>query len=109
MRQTEIENMLKELDKRLRVLEKINNQSDSKETESQSVEKVVPCSEESFTHLKGVDNPQENYEQSVTSKGLPITKEGVVTTESGDGKSPVDKIKKIKHSKTMNKIENEYV
>ena len=34
--------------------------------------------------------PQENNEQSVTKKGLPITKEGVVTTKSGDGESPVD-------------------
>lgn len=41
------------------------------------------------------NNQQENYNKSVEIKGLPITKEGVSTTESGDGKSPAEAFKFI--------------
>ena len=75
MRQTEIENMLKDHEIRIKKIEDNNP----------LLVKVEGNEIKSITKI-----PQENNEQSVTKKGLPITKEGVVTTESGDGESPVD-------------------
>ena len=75
MRQTEIENMLKDHELRIKKIEDNNP----------LLVKVDGNEIKSITKI-----PQENNEQSVTKKGLPITKEGVVTTESGDGESPVD-------------------
>lgn len=76
--QTKIENKIKELEKRIDKLEG----KDIKKPLLMKVEK---------NEIKGIEEiPQENYKQSVTKKGLSNTKEGVVTTESGDDKSPVD-------------------
>jgi len=127
MRQTEIENMLKDHELRIKELENSNfvgvdlaneeklielgvrpavGQIEKvsgellKEIDIQEKQKVYSRDGESGTTVEKPipDNPQENNDQSVELKGLPITKEGVSTTESGDGKSPVDiKIKKVKN------------
>ncbi len=83
MRQTQIENMLYDLDKRIKVLESMNVIGTTEIKDIKTEEKLI-------------DTPKEKYKESVESKGLPITKEGVSTTESGDGKSPLENVKKVK-------------
>ena len=92
MRQTEIR---KELDSIWKYIHRIELVLNIKNKVEKEVDKQI---------VKELDNPQEKYEQSVTIKGLPNTKDqnknssesrhkddsGVVTTESVDGKSPVD-------------------
>lgn len=127
MRQTEVENMLKDHEDRLKVLEEQLVKKPVlvkvKDNEIESIKEITEKLTTKVEHPKVItkiyqedkipdvdlskvpeelknmntDTSQENDKQSVESKGLPITKEGVSTTESGDGESPVEtKIKKTK-------------
>jgi len=128
MRQTQIENMLRDHEDRIKELEKSKyfvgvdlakegtfKQDIKTEDFTQKVEEKINTQEKQKSFAadgeSGVtvarpipDTPQENNES--VEKGLPITKDGVSTTESGDGKSPVGKLKiKSEHTKAINKIE----
>ncbi|MFW9872101.1 MAG: hypothetical protein ACFFG0_03290 [Candidatus Thorarchaeota archaeon] len=76
--------------------------------DNQKKQKKESIPQESGVTAKPISDklPQENYEQSVEPKGLPNTKEGVSTTESGDGESPVanvlEKEIKIKSKEVKN-------
>jgi len=91
MRQTQIENMLKDFEKRLSILEKVKEVYGKIQTIAND-EEIQP-KEIDMKKLKKLqkDNPQENYKKNVEPKGLPITKNEVSTTKTSlDGKSPVD-------------------
>ena len=93
----------RELDKIWKVINRIEDFLTSKKKENNSnplLVKVKNSQIESITEI-----PQEINKQSVAPKGLPRTKEKVVTTESGEGKSPVDIKVDIDYPKSITKIE----
>ena len=111
MRQTQVENMLKDFEDRISALEdsrklkpmivEVDNNSikeikEIKENIQEKQRKDEAGKESGVTVEKPIpDTPQEKYIPSVESKGLPKTKEGASTARSGDGKSPVGpKVKK---------------